>query len=913
VEDEAMIGTTIGSYEVLSKLGEGGMGEVYLARDTKLGREVALKILPPQFASDPERLARFEREARALAALNHPRIAAIYGLEESGGQRVLVIELALGSSLAERLARGPLPVREALAIARQIAEGVEAAHEKGILHRDLKPANIQVADQGEVKILDFGLAKALDPGSKDPGFDGQPTSAATLGDSPTAAAPTRHGVILGTAAYMSPEQARGLAVDTRTDIWAFGCVLYECLTGKRAFPGDTITDTLAAVLERDPDWAVLPAATPANVRVLLARCLRKETRERLRDIGDARIELGDPVASGATAITGSAPVGAPRRAWRHPIPIGLACATVALGAALLWFLLRAPANEIGSAAVSRLSVLLPPGHQLAGEGRALAISPDGQELVLAVEQDRGRPGPLDDTIQLYRPSMDDQTVMPIPGTEMCGRPFFSPDGEWLGFSGPDGLKKLSLRGGAPIAVSGATAGTGTWMHDNRLVYTTQRDLFRVPAGGGLAETLLSWSQLQKGEIFIEFPSAIPGTEAFLLDLAGFDSTRSTIAAWSGGVLTRVLTGGLMPIYLPTGHVLYERLTHPGGNRYDAYVVPFDLPRMRVTGTEVPVLQDVRFGQLAVSAAGTLAYNSNGDDRTTQQLVWLDRTGATAPVADKQIDLRYTSPRLSPDGARLLYAIGHDNRDARLFVRDLVTGAAHTVGGMSSWWGAWTPDAERVVYIQMNPEGTAGNLFWQSADGAGQAERLTKSDRHQQPLFVTPDGNALVFNEQSPDTGYDLWQLSLHGDHTPRPVLRTNANEHLAALTRNGRYMAYASDETGRDEIWVRVFPGGEGAQQVSTEGGTAPLWAVDGRTLFYRDAAGTRLFAVPVTWDPGPSFGPPTMVNGWWRPDTAWARNYDIAPDGKRLVLIAGTSTAGNEITIVLNWFEELKQKLAAK
>jgi serine/threonine-protein kinase len=970
-----MVGATIGPYRVLDKLGEGGMGEVYRAHDTKLGRDVALKVLPEAFSqdSDPstgsgssrarsrdDRMVRFEREARLLASLNHPHIAAIYGLEEfapstgssdstqarsgHGGVRAIAMELVEGENLASRIARGAgsdggrgfpstalragrpgesagapgIPLDEALPLARQIADALEAAHEKGIIHRDLKPANVMVTPDGRVKVLDFGLAKALGyPGSEDPELHQDATE---IANSPTISAiGTRAGIILGTAAYMSPEQARGKPLDRRTDVWSFGCLLYEMLTGRMAFRGETVSDTLAQILEREPDWQALPEKTPAGVRRLLRRCLQKDSRLRLRDMGDARMEI-DEALPGSSSGAMEAPTtdilaeARARSVWRHPLPMGLALLAVALASALLWSLWRTPRSARAPAPVSRLSVLLPPGRQLVSDSRAIAISPDGGELVLQVEEDRGRPGPLDDMVQLYRRPMDGLTVTPIPGTEMSGAPFFSPDGEWLGLSGPGGLKKLSLRGGAPIVIPGATSGgAGTWMDDNHFIYTTRRDLFRLPADGGQAETLLTWSQLQKGEVFIGSPSAIPGTSAFLVHLEGLDPTRSALAVWSGGVFTRILTGGLMPTYLSTGHLLCLRVTRPGGNRYDANVVPFDLAQMKVTGKEIPVLEDVRFGQLAVSSTGTLAYNSRGENNTTVQLVWLDRAGSTEPIADKQVELEYSSPRVSPDGTRLLYSQGRTRADYHMFVRDLATGTTHAVGGLKAWWAAWTPDSRRVVYIQMNPEGTAGNLFWQAADGTGQADRLTTSDHHQQPLFVTPDENTLVFNEQSPGTGFDLWQLSLHGDHTPRPLLQTKANEHLAALTRDGRYMAYASDETGRDEVWVCAFPRCEGRQQVSAEGGTAPVWDRDGRTLFYRDEAATRLFTVPVTWSPAPAFGVPTVINGWWVEDAPWGRNYDITPDGKHLVMIAGTSTAGNEITVVLNWFDELKQRLTAR
>ncbi len=910
-----MIGQSFGRYQIVEQIGAGGMGIVYRATDTLLDRGAALKLLPETFVHDAERMSRFRREARLLASLNHPNIAIVYGLEDSGDACAIAMELVEGQSLAERLLKGPIPLEETLAIARQIAEALEAAHEKGIIHRDLKPANVKVAADGKVKVLDFGLAKALDEDAA--AVD--PTASPTISEMAT-----RGGVILGTAGYMSPEQARGRLLDRRTDVWSFGCLLYEMLTGRMVFQAGTIPDTLVQVLEREPDWQALPVHTPANVRHTLARCLRKDPARRLRDIADARMELDEPSANEATFTAVSSPEPSTRPVWSHPLGIGLVAMVLLLAVALVWSLVRTPELPGTNATVSRLSVVLPAGRQLVASPHAIAISPDGSELVLWVEEDRGRPGPIDDVLQLYRRPLADLSVLPISGTEMGGSPFFSPDGEWLGFSGPDGLMKLSMRGGAPITIQGTAAGAlagtsltqkgATWMNDDHLVFATDRELLRLAADGGQPDVLLNWGQLEKGEVFISYPNALTGTSAFLLNLITADPTQSTIAVWSDGAAHRILRGGLNPMYLPTGHLLYLRQPKSGAIRYDAYAVPFDLSTLEISGKELPVLEDIRYGQLAVSATGTLAYNSSGAEEMTRQLTWVDRNGATEPIADKQVGQSYLSPRISPDGTRLLYALGRDNADCHLYVRDLASGASHVVGGTSTWWAVWTPDGSRVAYIHMAPESTVGNLFWQAADGTGPEERLTKSDRHQQPLFVTPDGGTLVFHEESPDTGYDLWQLSLHGDHTPKPLLQTKAGERLASLAQNHPdYMAYVSDRTGRDEIWVSPFPGCEGAQQVTVEGGTAPLWSRDGLTLFYRNAAATRLFARHVTWNPNPTFGPPEVVNGWWVKDHPWGRQYDVTPDGKSFVMIAGTSTAGNQITVVLNWFEELKRKLQGR
>jgi eukaryotic-like serine/threonine-protein kinase len=908
-------GTRLGAYEILSPLGSGGMGEVYRARDTRLGRNVAIKVLPAAFTSDAERLARFEREARTLASLSHSHIGAIYGLEQSEAVRYLVLELVPGESLAARLARGALPERDALEVARQIADGLEAAHEKGVVHRDLKPGNVQVGPDGAVKILDFGLAKAL----------ADEAASATADDSPTITAiVTRAGVLLGTAAYMSPEQARGKPVDRRADIWAFGCVLYEMLAGRMAFRGDTTTDTLAGVLEREPDWAALPATTPPGVRRLLGRCLQKDPRRRLRDIADARIDvdeaLSGPSSRPLDAATASAFSPPPSRSvLRHPLPVGLALLALAFAAAFLWALRRAPASGSTPAPVTRFTITLPPNQQIS----SLAISRDARELVYGVAEDRGQPGPVGDVVMLYRRRLDEVDARPVPGTEFGYSPFFSPDGEWLGFTnGLDSrLMKVSLRGGAPqtlATVPGAGTRGAVWTENDTVVYATAAALLRVPEGGGSPETLMTRPALasEKGELFFGSPRTLPGVRALLLGVDGYDPEHSTISVFSDGRREVLHTDGTLVAYLATGHILYVRPTQ--GQMYDdwhdAFVVPFDLKTLKTTGKPVPVLERVRYGQVVVSDNGTLAYASGSTGGVRMQLAWMPRDGMPSPV-DARLTQRgnYLSPRVSPDGERLLYAFGTTQAASQLFVRDLATGTMRIVAGAPSWWSTWTPDGRRIVYIHLNPEGTAGNLYWKAADGTGAEERLTTSTRHQQPLFVTPDGAFVVYQEESPDTGFDLWMLPLHGERTPRVLLRTKANEKVAILSRDGHWLAYVSDQTGRDEIWVRPFPGDEGGLQVTNDGGTDPLWARDGRTLFYMNLASTRLFAVPVSRDPNLSFGVPVTTDGSWSGAIPYGRNYDITPDGRRLIMVSGSETAGNEITVVLNWFEELKQKLAVR
>jgi eukaryotic-like serine/threonine-protein kinase len=910
-------GARLGVYEVLGPLGAGAMGEVFRARDTKLGREVALKLLPEGLGSSPERLSRLEREARTLASLHHPHVATLFAFEEHDSRRFLVMELVPGETLAERIARGPLPLREALALFRQIAEGLEAAHEKGVVHRDLKPANIKITPDGRAKVLDFGLAKNVEPTS-------DPISSALPTESHTA---TSAGAVVGTAAYMSPEQARGLPVDKRTDVWAFGACLFEALSGKRPFAGATLTDTLAQVLEREPDWDALPKDVPPLVRRLLRRCLKKNPAERLRDVADARLELGDVTAEvpgeGAVATGAAVPVGvASRPPWRHPLTAGLAVLTLALGGALVWSRRHAPRPAAASAPVVRFTITLPPDQQIEAWGRAIAVSPDGRELVYGVVEDRGQPGPVGDVMTLHRRRLDDLEARPIPGTEFAYLPFFSPDGEWVGFQNARDwrLMKVSLRGGAPQAVSSVPGEGAVWTESGTIVYATDHTLLRVPESGGVPEALMTREQLAsaQGELFFRSAQRLPGTTALLVGVEGFDPDHSTISVLSGRTRRTLLTGGALVAYLATGHILYSRPTQGSqlfDDWHDALVVPFDLSSLRVTGKPVPVLEGVRLGQVAVSEAGTLAYASGATGGFTQQLTWTTRDGTTTPV-DARLPAQkgnYLSPRLSPDGRRLLYSYGQTQGAAQIFVRDLVTGETRIVAGGPSWWCAWTPDGQRIVYIHLNPEGTAGNLYWKAADGMGAEERLTSASRHQQPLFVTPDGRFVAYQEESPETGFDLWLLPLEGDHAPRPLLQTKANERLGSLSPDGRFLAYVSDQTGRDEVWVRPFPDGQGAVQVSNDGETDPLWAPDGRTLFYRNLAGNRLFAAAVGRDPALSFGVPTSTAGWWSGGIPYGRNYDVTPDGRRLIVVSVSETAGNEVTVVVNWLEELRRKLAER
>jgi eukaryotic-like serine/threonine-protein kinase len=886
-------GTKLGPYEITGAIGAGGMGEVYEARDAKLGRNVAIKVLPAAFTNDPERLSRFQREARMLAALNHPNIATIYGLEQSDGVTCLVMELISGETLADRIKReGPVPVEEALAMAKQIAEALEAAHENGIIHRDLKPANIKLTPESKVKVLDFGLAKAFagDGASSDPS------------ESPTlSAAPTMQGVILGTAAYMSPEQARGRAVDKRADIWAFGCVLYELLTGKQAFHGETVTDIIAKILQSEPGWQALPPNTPVKIRDLLRRCLQKDKTLRLRDAGDVRIEIQDALTAPATAEPQTAsiakPLGQRVMPWAVAFTAGLIVASLAV-----WNLKPRPAPA-PSAPVSRSVFSLPPGDRLARTDLpAVALSPDGSHMVYVA----GRGS----THQLYLRAVDGFEAKPMPGTEGAVAPFFSPDGQWIGFFAESKLKKISINGGAPVSVCAAPLGIGasaSWGTDGTIVfqYLTSGALWQVSAAGGTPKRL---NTLDKGELSSRWPEFLPGAKALLFaanTVIGWSTPQLALYRLDTGERRTLISGGTRPYYAPTGHLLYVQ----GATLMAA---PFDLQRMAVTGAPLPVVEGVMqsvtngVAQYSVSENGSLAYVPGSILGGQNTLVWVDRRGAEQPLPAPPHGYRY--PRLSPDGKRI--AIALDELGGQVWVYDLaretLTRLTFEAGGTNSL--AWTRDGKRLAFNS----GAPPNLFWQAADGSGKAERLTTSENQQNPSSWSPDGQALGYMELDPATSWDIWVLRL-SDRKAQPFLRTASYETVPQFSPDGRWLAYVSDESGRFEIYVQPYPGPGGKWQISTDGGTEPVWNPNGRELFYRN--GPKMMAVDITTQPSFSAGKSRMLfEGPYLSLTATIPSYDAAPDGQRFLMLKASEQeqSSNQINVVQNWFEELKRRVPA-
>ena len=898
-------GMRLGSYEILSALGAGGMGEVYRARDTRLDRDVAIKILPEAFAADAERVARFQREAKVLASLNHPHIAAIYGLEDAEGVKALVMELVEGDDLAQRLGRGAIPLDEALPIAKQIAEALEAAHEQGIIHRDLKPANIKLRPDGTAKVLDFGLAKALEPA----------LTSADVAQSPTITSPamTRMGVILGTAAYMSPEQAKGRAADRRSDMWAFGCVLYEMLTGKRAFRGDDVSDTLAAVLRGEPDWSALAPETSAPVRRLLRRCLVKDVKGRIGDASIARIEIDD-VQSGAH-IDGEVVQQTPRRRERLVWASALVLVALIAAGAMAWMRERASVPSLRRA---RFTITLPRGDLFSSLNRLVALSPDGTVIVYTANQ------------RLHLRAMDTLEAVPIHGTETTGTgggesPFFSPDGQWIGYWQSYQFKKVSITGGAPMVLCSAQSRPqgASWTAENTILYGQGAEgIWRVSGDGGKPENIVKVDAGQS----VSAPQLLPRGRAILFTLTrkDVDAGQIVVQSLDTGMRHVVLERGADARYLPTGHLVYAL-----GSTLLA--VRFDMATLAVTGGPVPLVEDVALtpdgllAHFAVSNEGTLVYvprdavaGGAGGQRT---LVWVDRQGREAPI--KAPPRPYVYPRLSPDGTRIALTIADQEHD--IWIWDLVRetpltrltfGPAFEVGF------AWTPPNGQSVIFSSGalPGFGASNLFRRAADGTGPVEQLAQDTAAIGPLAVTPDGKGLIFSRRPPAGGAaadraDLMLLPLVGDRRPKPLVQTAKTEGFGEISPDGHWLAYQSNESGQFEIWVTPFPNvTTGKWQVSTSGGTQPLWARNGQELFY-ESMGALMRVSPTS---GSTFvtGLPSKLfdtAGFFIPGVP-GRLYDVTSDGRRFLMTKASRAAdapapSARLVLVQHWFEEVKRR----
>jgi len=871
-------GHRVGSYEIVAPLGAGGMGEVYRARDLRLGRDVALKFLTDAVASDEDRLARFDREARVLASLNHPNIGAIHGLEDSSGTPCLVLELVPGETLAEKLAAGPLSVQEAAGVCRQIARALEAAHENGILHRDLKPANVKVTPDGTVKVLDFGLAKA---------FAAEGSSSASHSPTITTGG-TRDGVLLGTASYMSPEQARGKAVDQRTDVWSFGCVLYETLTGERAFPGDTVPDALAAVIHRDPDWSRLPRETPAPIRRLLERCLRKERDRRLHSIADARLDLEETGAEPLPARDATREVAS---RWRSALPWVLAGLLGATALSAIWMLQR---ERRVAPRPYRLQVALPPGEKLTVDFRpALAISPDGSLLAYASE----RSG----VSRLFVRPLDQKSAALLPETEGASEPFFSPDGKWIGFFAGGKLKKVPSGGGTPVTLCEAVSGRGAaWLEDDSIVFTpnTRAGLWRVSAAGGTPQEI---TKPETGSHDHRWAEPLPGSSVLFTAWTwkGAYEERVLVHEPGTGRTTEILKNATAARFVPPGDLVYIK----GGALFAS---AFDLENRKVTGPPRPLAETVFItsntgaSHFAFSRNGTLAYVPGGlpTDRT---LVWRDRRG---------VEMRLPAPpraymglRLSPDGSRV--AVGIEGPTTDIWVHHVAQGTltrltfdddnAHPI---------WSPDGKRLAYAS-RPSGGVSNLFWVPADGSGPPERLTESDDPQVPTGFSPDGRFLAFSATSGGSRSDVWLLPLTGDRKPVALVHTPFEDRWGRFSPDGKWIAWVSDETGGDQVYVQPFPRPGGKWQVSTELGRDPMWGPEGSELFY--TSGNRVWVVDLR--PGATFAASTprqlFESRFERPSGPLA-TYDVSADGQRFLMVKGSEPedAVSQIHVVLNWFD---------
>ena len=915
-------GVRVGGYDVIALIGAGGMGQVWRAHDSTLNRDLALKVLPDSLAGDPERLARLNREAQSLAQLNHPNIAHIYGIEESNGVRAIVMEFVDGEDLAERLRRGPIDLDEALPIARQIAEALEAAHDSGIIHRDLKPANVKVRPDGTVKVLDFGLAKPMAQGS---GI----TDAATpsLANSPTITVPgvTLEGAILGTAAYMAPEQARGKAIDRRVDIWAFGCVLFEMLSGRCVFRGDCVQDVLADVLRKDVDWTKLPATTPPRLRRLLERCLDRDPKTRLRDAGEARIEV-------ATIIDGASGVDAPPATVRSPLWLRAApwaVTVLALGVALaLWRPWRSDVSV--PRPLMRLDVSLGPDATADADGALpIAISPDGTRIVFLIRSAGGRTA-------LAARRLDHPAVTPLPGTDNGDYPFFSTDGRFVGFFADSKLKTVALDGGSPAVLSDVSAFRGaSWGENGDIVagFSTTGGLRRIPAVGGAVSTITS---LSEGEFLHLRPQILPGGRAVLFtatpSLVSLEGASIKVVPLTNGssapgdaktLISNAHAGRYVATNGSTGHLVFLR-------QGALHAVAFDPTRLEVSGAPQPVLENLRAitaftaEPFDISRDGTLVYYAGRATDLTWPTVWLDGSGKTTPLVSTPG--RYSQPRFSPDGSRLAL-VGETDKGQELFIHDLKRDTLSRLTFTESQKRApvWSPQGTHIVFASDDAAGP--RLNWIRADGSGAAQVLVSSKGRISALDLSRDGRMLAYHDNAPDGDTNMWTVTLDAsdpEHpkagTPRPYLQTPAGEAGPAFSPDGRWIAYFSNESGRYEIYVKTAPGpdgkpGPGTWQVSTDGGIYPLWSPDGRELFYRSNPGAGIMVANYTTTVG-SFAS-TRPRTW--SDRSTRRigtylSYALAPDGKRFAVFPladpSSAAASAQATFVVNFFDELRRRV---
>jgi serine/threonine-protein kinase len=885
-------GDRVAHYELMGPIGSGGMGEVHLARDTKLDREVALKVLPDDFAKDFERLARFQREAKVLAALNHTNIAAIHGLEEDGGKLFLAMELAQGETLADRIDRGPMLVEETLNVAVQIAAGLEEAHDKGIVHRDLKPANVKLCPDGKIKILDFGLARA---------YQGEEESVGDSSHSPTlTAAMTQAGVILGTAAYMSPEQARGHGVDSRTDVWAFGVILWELLSGRRLFAGDTVSDTLAMVLRADPDWEALPSDLPPSLLRLIKRCLQRDRKGRLHHIADARIVMEEILLDG-TSVYEPALIGNDLRAQalsRSGRTGWLAAAVLAVVAVFFGWKAMDSEEPAGLRSV-RFDLTVPQGMWIGPGRQEVAVSPAGDLIVMTLADKEGA--------QLYLRALGGTALVLLPGTRGASTPFFSPDGDWIAFTQDGKLRKLPREGGAPVDLCDTFWGGGTWLTDGRIIITDSYSsgLFTVPAGGGKKEALTEPAHAE-GELGHWWPQVLPGEKWVLYTSWSTPVDKARIMALSldSGEHKVLAEGGVFGRWAPSGHLLFAR-----GNKLMA--APFDLNRLEVTGIAQPVIDDVLvnpydgFTNLAFGQDGTLVYAPASVMEPNNQLVWVDRDGRMTPL-----DLpprNYRNPRLSPDGRHIAVAIYEDqNPDIWLHDLDRGTRVRFTFSPTTDFNPLWTPDGNTLIYNGEEPQFT---IYQRPADGSAETRLLLKEPGDTTPSGISPDGKLLIFDSDTPGKSGDIMILPLEEGAEARPFLSTRFNESSGVVSPDGNWLAYTGTESGDGQVYVMAFPEGGSRVQVSIEGGENPIWSPVGDEIFFLDPSGLMVADVDLAGSTRSELvvGRPRRLLEDPFGNTNPFRDFSTTPDGKRfLATHLPVESMPRRLQVVVNWFTDL-------
>ena len=891
-------GTRLGPYEFVAQIGAGGMGEVYRARDTRLQRDVALKILPAIFAADPARMARFEREARLLASLNHPHIAAIYGVEESDSCRALVMEFVEGPTLAERNAAGPVPVDEALPMMKQVAEALEYAHDHGVIHRDLKPANIKVKADGTVKVLDFGLAKALEEEQVEADLRNSPTLSAVA---------TMQGVILGTAGYMSPEQAKGKVVDRRADIWAFGVVLVKLLTGKALYTGETPAETLASVMMKDPGLEGLPPNTPPAIRNLLKRCLDKDPRQRLRDIGEARIILAD-VLSGAEPAEPTAAPSKARDRFAWSVAAMALVAALALGA--FAYFRRPPEDKQAIrffvSPPELWSVAQQPGPTGASPD-PLAVSPDGRQIAFVAMSAEG-------SSLLFVRALDALMARPLSGTEGAARPFWSPDSRYLGFFAGGKLKKIDVSGGPPITLCDASSDRGgAWSRDGVIVFapTGNSALQKVSASGGIPTAATSLGQ---GEGSHRRPFFLPDGRHFLYRAMGGVVGTGGLGNVGGGPIylasldsaerKLVLNADAQNVLYSQGHLIFVRET-------TLMAQPFDARRFVLTGDPFPIAEQVKtiatpqVGIFSASENGVLAYQT-GTATADSQLVWFDRAGKRIGVLGDPA--AYADLELSPDQKRASVSIPGqaDRRD--LWLYDVARGlrTRFTFGPAAGMSSIWSPDGNRLAFTS-DRKGHL-DIYQKDSSGADTEEPLLEDGFDKVPMSWSPDGRMILYDTRGSSIGTSLGVLPLSGNQKPFPLLQSQTNKFEGRFSPDGRWLAYVSDESGRPEVYVAPFPGPGGRWQISTGGGAYPRWRRDGAEIFYL-ALDRKLMVAGVN-----SQGSRLDV-GAVRPlfETRCAGGtrycYDVSADGQRfLIITAPEQTASTPITVVVNWSAGLKK-----